>query len=477
MKVSLERRVIVETSDYELIVAHLIRCGALLEQAQAACLEPEDFQQSKLRHFQFFWKAACRFFEQQHDVPSKNIMKREVDLLMQEEELVTDRMQRRVDEFYEFAYALPSSDLQPDYIRDNMLQEMIDDLKLRPNLQRLATVTDQKELADLFACNQEIFDRTRVVVNKPVDLFSKRGRKENTQNMTPVKTGIDFIDYSTGGLRPASMVGLIAESSGGKTLFGNQFLCEQAIQEKLTLGFFYEQSIAGDVAERFYSYLTGATREELKDKTHEEYPERVRRHLDAMEDRMSKYLQVYDMSGSVKGQGLGGPKEVEAIIARAIREGNRPEAVVIDWLGTMEMKCQNIPSMYKEKRQRLEYCLTELKQISERFKITICVLHQIAAHVIEGKTPHFKPEWTMAHECKSFGHQMDYVFTFGRKCEKTECMWFTVSKARGSPRTHRIVKMIAQVNKIVDASGYTENAMASRDGTYFNKGSRPKGAV
>lgn len=459
------------SEDFDMVMLHLVRCPRLLEQARSANLLAEDFNQSKLRHYGYFWAAASAYYEAHRDAPSEMVLRREVSNYLQREEVVTERTRTRVELFFKTAYSVPKEELAPDYVRDNLLQEMIDELKLIPRMKKMASVDSTKELAKAFEESQRIYDSTRIVVNKPADLFTEEGFNKYTSNVKPVLTGVDFIDYATGGLRPASMVGLIAESSGGKTMVGTQFMCEQALRGRKTFGFFYEQSLAGDIAERFYGYLSGATRDEMKNRTYNEYPERVKKLLCNLTERLSEYLKVYDMSGAVKGQGNGGPTELEAILNQADKDGALPEVVAVDWLGAMEIKCQNVPPQHREKRQRIEYCLSELKQISERFGITIFVLHQIAAHAIESKTPKFKPEWTMAHECKSFGHEMDYVFTFGRKDPETSCMWFNTSKARGAPGSHRIVKMDAQLNRIYDvAESYMENKTAERDGRYFTKG-------
>lgn len=458
-------------NDYDLILMHLVRSTELLEQARMVGLEAGDFNQSKLRHYGILWAIADRYFADNGKPVPKMIMDREVGEALANEEMLSDRLRNRVTALVELIYSVDEKELATDYVRDKLLQPMIDELKVLPRVRDMATETDVVRVTELFMENQRIFDQTRVVVNREADMFSAAGRQRHTEGKQPESTGIDFVDMAVGGLRPASMVGVMAESSGGKTMFGTQYLCEQGLGNNVTLGFFYEQSIEGDIAERFYSYLGNASRDEIRGRTHNEYPERVRKHLDAMEQKMKETLRIYDMSGSIQGQGNGGPDEIEAIIGQLVRKGVKVKSAVIDWLLPMVTKLYKMPKNVKvaDTREKINLVLTRLKEITERWGVTIVVLTQIAPHAIESKTPQYKPDWTVSAECKSFGFLMDYVFAFGRKCDVTNCMWFNVPKARGSGKTCRVVMMDANYNKIMDARDYELNSMGDRDGKYFNQ--------
>lgn len=460
-----------QLDDYELVMIHLVRDVELLEQAKLAGLEPADFQVSKLKHYRFIWQATSEYFDNHRELIPQMILEREVGELLANEEMVTERLSKRVWSLVKVIYGVEEEDLASDYVRETLLQQMVDDLKIAPRLKEMGSETDSSRIKKLFHENQQLYDRTRVIVNQPADLFSPEGRQRHTENSQPEETGIDFIDKAIHGVRPSSFVGLLAESAGGKTMMGTQFLCEQAMNDCKALGFFYEQSLEGDIAERFYSYLANAPRTELWKKTHNEYPEHVRKHLDAIQARLQRNMQIYDMSGAVKGQGNGGPDEIELILERLHRRGEAPKYIVIDWLSPLVIRYFNMPKnvVLADKREKIDLVVDRFKGIAGRYRVTIVLLHQIAPHIIEAKTPHYKPDWTVAAECKSFGWLMDYVFTFGRKCKETNCMWFNVPKARGAPTASRIVRMDGELNKIHDAHDYTINPMPDRDKIYFTK--------
>lgn len=461
--------------DYDLLLVHLVRVPGLLEQAKLATLEPDDFK-GQYRHFKFVLEAAYKYFDKHRQAIPRLVLEREIMLAVGQDEFVPDEAIDKLKALVELTYVIPEEQLAPEYVSTDMLQQALNETKVFPRLRTMSADLDPDRLDDIFLQNSRLYDQTRVVANKPANLFSEDGREHYTSARAPMPTNIEFVDILIGGLRPASVVGLLAESSGGKTMIGTQFACEQALQDVTTCAFFYEQSLEGDIAERFYSYLTGASRDELAGKRHSEYPYEVRSKLDRIDEALSSILRVYDMSGSVDNQGRGGPDEIEAIIGRLKREGTPPGFILIDWLGPLVTKYINTPPELGkiDHREKINYVLTRFKEIAERHSVTILILHQIAPAQIENKKPLHKPDWTTAADSKSFGWLMDYVFTLGRRCDKTDCMWFNVPKARGAPKLSRIVKMDAQHNRITDAKDFEENTMADREGVYFRKRTKRK---
>jgi len=248
-------------------------------------------------------------------------------------------------------------------------------------------------------------------------------------------------------------------------MFGVQMLAEQALQGRRVAGFYYEQGLVGDITERFYSYSTGHTRKELSGNA-ENYDPRIHESLDKVEPIMRENLALYDMAGGKPTQGAGGVLEIESIVTDMHRSGKKPEVVLVDWLGPLVERQKAWPqNMAKaDLRQRYNHVLLKLHEMKERHGITVVLLHQIAPGQVENKSPSHKFDWTVAAECKGFGHYMDYVFTFGRKCEKTNCMWFNAPKARGAPNASRVVRMDAMTNRICDASNFQMDLISERRG-------------
>lgn len=468
-------------SDYDLVVVHMIRRPEILDQAMAAGLNEEDLK-GPFAQYGIVYGCIVDHFRKHGKAIPRLVLEREIDIRLRQLSMVTDHMENSLQKLLLLAYSVNEEDLAPDYIiNSGLLQRLIDEVKLKPKVQALSQAATE-DVAGHLRDSQKTFEATRVSSAKAADLFSVEGRRKHTDDAAPILTGVKFIDAVThGGLRPNSLFGLLAESSGGKTMIGGQLLCEQAVANppRLSVGFYYEQSIGGDIAERYYSYLTEMPRADAKGKHYDEWPEKYKQKLDKMEPHLRKYLHIVDMSGADHGQGNGGPDEIEAYLSRMVRMGQHPDFVIIDWLLPMVVKYFNLPKDVKlaDQREKINHVVTRLKEICERLNLTVGVLHQIAPGAIADKTPAYQPDWTVAAECKSFGFLMDYVFTFGRKCEKTQCMWFNSPKARGAPKEHRIVKMDAEYNRIEDVHSQFSMNMGSRrdlqDYGYFEKRSKP----
>jgi hypothetical protein len=297
----------------------------------------------------------------------------------------------------------------------------------------------------------------------------------------PEESGVDFLDEMMGGIRPASFLGCLAESSGGKTIFGVQLATESAMRCKQRTAFFaYEQAVEGDLAERFHRRAIGITRKEWDafmarglDQADRDFVKKVRGVQESL-----KLLQIYDMSGRRKGQGNGGALEIRNILEDAKRRQALPSLVIVDWLGPM------VAAMAGKKfdwgtfkpdsvRDLISVELGHFQKMVAEYRVKIMLLHQLAPGIIGNKTPAYLPSYTDAAECKSFGLLMNYVFTFGRMDPKTNCMWFNAPKARGSRKFHTVVRMDAQSDVIVHAAGYTGMDNGSPRAGYFREGGAP----
>ena len=467
-------------SDYDLVIVHMMRRSEILDQAMAAGLTEDDLK-GVFAHYGIVFGSIADHYRKHGQIITRMILEREIELRLRQLPMVTDHMENSLKSLVMLAWGVPDEELVPDYIVNaGLLQRFIDEVKLKPKVQALTQATAEDVAARLKE-SHKAYEETRVSAVQSADLFSVEGRRRHTNEAQPILTGVKFIDAVTnGGLRPSSLIGILAESSGGKTMIGTQLLCEQviAVNPRKSIGFYYEQSLEGDIAERFYSYLSEMARAEMKGKTSDEWPDKYKQKLDKLEPHLKKFLQVMDMSGASHGQGNGGPDEIEAYILRLTRLGQKPEFIVIDWLDPMVTKYFNLPKNVRleDHREKINHVITRLKEIKDRHKLTIVVLHQIAPAVIKDKSPSYQPDWTVAAECKSFGFLMDYVFTFGRKCEKTQCMWFNSPKARGAPKDHRIVQMDAEYNRIIDVhtqfSVFSGNKKNMEEYGYFEKRNR-----
>lgn len=459
-------------SDSDLVTIHALRCPQILEQLSVIPFKEEEFNGPLFCNGTLIC-IALNHYRLCKEAPPKLAVEVELEKSLSRLSAVPQSSLDKFKTVIAWAYSMPEVDLAPKYILEKgLLQKFIDEVKLGPASQQLASITDATERSTKIREMHQNMEQTRLVANKPLNIFSEEGRRQCT-GIQLVPTGIKYLDMLTdGGMRPSCLFGVLAESSGGKTMFGVQYQCEQAMQKKRVLGLFYEQSLEGDISERFYTYLLRIENKEIKGRSSDDYSSDLKKRLDEIDRDITPYLGIHDMSGSVRGQGNGGTAEIEALVQRQIRDGCKPDVIVIDWLGPMVVKAFAMTNNagITEKREKIDYAMNELCRLKDAYDLTICVLHQIAPAMIESKTPAHKPDWTVASECKSFGLMTDYVFTFGRKCSKTNCMWINGAKSRSAPKGSRIVRMDATRSRIVDVDGEYEGydaSMGRREGQYF----------
>jgi hypothetical protein len=440
-------------SDAELVIIHAVRCPLIAGQLSKAGLTPAHFTLHRDNHLEIAWKVASEYYTQYLEpIPQmwfRNAVAKELEICVG----YADILRQKLSGFMDLLYSLDEAELAPGKLMEKgLVQNLVDELVLLPQVRELAnTGTGVSSVHNLTNVNQ-IYDQSRVVLSTREDIFDPVNRKNYAWEGPPAPTGVDWIDHAIGGIHPGSLCGLLAESAGGKTMAGVQFLVASAELRRHTLAFYYEQGLQGDIATRLFSAAAGIGRSSLN-KSYDEYTQEERADLDRVTPIMSKYLHLFNMSGQVTGQGTGCVQELDTIITNCKNTGVEPKFAIIDWLGPMVMAAFDLPEHVgaKDFRDKINLTLNGLKRLTEKHNITFMILHQIAPHIIENKSPLFKPDWTVAHECKSFGLLMSYVFCFGRK-DPNMCMWLNVPKARNSGNVARVVKMNPEVNRIEDVN-------------------------
>lgn len=440
--------------DIDFVLIHAIRCPKITNRLSRSGLTPEHFGLHTHNHYRIIWKSVLYHYTTFNEPLSKIQLYNYVNGELGACEGYIENLRHSVAGLIELAYSLEEEELSPEQlIQAGIVQRVIDSLVLVPRVSELASISDPTAAAQALVQTTQTYEQSRVVSNVRSNIFDPAEREKYLYDGPPPITGVEWLDLSVNGLYPGSLCGLLAGSAGGKTMAGVQMLCSYAERGECAVGFYYEQELKGDIASRVFSVSAGLTRTDIMDKKYADYSAETLEKLDAVTPIMSKYCHLYDMSGSIKGQGAGCVGEIDTILADMITEGHKPKFVIIDWLVPMVSAAYNLPEHADADNLRLKIdaTLQALKRLTSRYGVIIMVLHQIAPHIIENKTPAFKPDWTVAQECKNFGLLMSYVFVFGRKDEKGR-MWLNVPKARGCDNTSRIVRMDAECNIIRDVN-------------------------
>lgn len=437
------------------VMMHALRCAAVASQMSAAGLEGADFVDTPYSHYAVPVDALMEYRRTQRDEPSYSVMEMLCARAVQRNPAMKHQIPM-IRDFLNRAYNTPQTELRPDFVlaTKGQLQDLIDEVKTGPAMRRLGLETDTHKRNELFSDLQTEHNRTRVTSAQYTDIFDPEVAERLTALSGRRDTGVQFLDKAVGGIERVALEGLIAGTGGGKTMFGTMRACESVVRNRNTMLLQYEQTLQGDVVERFYSYVGKVPRDQMAG-GYAAYPERFKEKIAQMRPVFRKHLRVFGMAGDVEGQGTGGVPEIDAIIRKLDQtEGWRPELVIIDWLEPLWSAWdQNKPKNSRSKTEEYKYLISKLKELRDAWATNVLLLHQIAPHHMERLTPAMKPDKTMAEEVKSFPNLMNYCYTFGKKDVETDCMWFVVSKARTAANTSRIVKMDAVHNKILDMHG------------------------
>lgn len=462
----------------DLLAWHWLRCPDVSFALIAAGLSPQDFMRIDLQPHRIAWAAhlaATRLCREGIPINVNVVVDLAVVELGQQYQAHSSSLALETELLIREAFARDISEFSPQYVLTpgGLVSEFIQELKVAPVIGQLTSTSSANARNLLLAQAQELIQKSdaRGVVESPI--FDKSARSKFAFSGVPIQTGVSWLDIpANGGHYAKAFCGILAESSGGKTMAGVQLVSEGVSRSRHQLGCYYEQSIDGDIASRYYSYLTALNRGSFQG-CYSEYDSGTVAALDTITPQANKFLHLVDMSGNIPNQGMGGADELIETVRRYNESGIEIQHVLIDWLGVMVRRYANSPAGAKFARSMdtRQLCLMELdklKLLTERYGANVTVLHQIAPGVIAGKSPAALLDWTCAEECKSFGELMNYVYVFSRRCPKTGCMFVNVPKARNAPTSHRVVQINGDSNRIDDVTDVMVlNKLGGTDTPFF----------
>lgn len=454
----------------QVIITHAVRCPGVVAQLDNSGITGQDFANKPYHYLGPIWDQAARYYREQNTTPSKFILEQMVSQSLAGWTLPEGdwwAMRR----FLDTAYSFTQEELSPSYVLTpgGILQQFIDEIRILPMMQQMALELDSGKRDELYQQSMEVRSATRVASLQYVDLLDPAVASVKTGTSTVEPTGVDYMDYLAKGMRKTAFVGLLAGSGGGKTLTGIQWAMEQASRGIHTAYLSYEQEVAGDLAERVFTYLGGITRDEAS-VGYDNYAPEVKARIAAAREHIDKYWRIYPMAGDVYNQGRGGVPEIEAMIDMMRTAQKFPvRNIVIDWFRPMMLKWQNVHKLFKAKdmREQMLNALARLAQVRDSKNVRILLLHQIAPHIYEKMGFESVPSWTSAEDCKAFAEDMDACICYGKPDPITGVMWATYAKCRwhGPVPLQRMVKLDGARGKITDAHNlYTFDPEGARTG-------------
>lgn len=467
-----------DTSSVRTIMVHALRCPMVAQQMRMAGLSQEEFVASRFAEFSVLWEVLTEYYDNCTDgaAPTYLIIESAMaNKFYNEEE--GRRWVEKSQEFLRYAFKVPSKALNQNMILrpDGPLQNLIDELKIAPLLGEAAEEEDPDARNDLITKVAEVRAASRVSTGARISVFDEDAMRSATRAANFSPTGIDFIEAALGGLPPVCACGLLAGTGGGKTTFSVQYTTEQVFRQRNVLYLQYEEQVTNSsLLKRFMSCATKMTRKELEG-DYDDYPEEIREKFRRLKPEFDQYCHLYSMAGDVPNQGMGGVPEIEAIIQREIQMGWKPDIVMIDWLEPLANNWANIMRFTKAKdlREIYKFVVGEVVKLRDKYSCQVFLLHQIAAGILEKMSPATKPDKNIAAELKSFPNLMNFCFCLGKKDEDSNCLWFSVPKARDAGNVHRVIRLDPQFNRFEDAAGmFKVNELAGMNNEAYFKATK-----
>lgn len=436
----------------ELTMMHIIRDTAVASQFRMMNVVGADFRGTQYEYLAPIWDAIRMYMDKGFsDPPPFDVL---IGLLSQAIAAyggMPPHVVSHIGDLVRRAFAVPKDDLRPLYVLSSTgpLHTMGVELKLAPALRVAAMETNPGRVMEALKKADEIREQVRVAGAQHADIMSPERILELTSVSEIEQTGVDFWDAAVYGLPKVCAGGFLAVTGGGKTTFAAQLTMESVMRDRNTMFFAYEQQLDGDLVERVYRLLLNIPREKLQSGDYT--PEIVQR-LQQVRYLVEARLRIFQMAGDKEGQGAGGPPEIEAIITNYITQyGWKPDLIVLDWLEPILRRWVGVASTgVKDYQKQLKYVLDAVKQIRDKFKIKVIILHQLAAAQAEKMTPAQMPDHYMAAEIKSFADLLNVSCALGKVDPSTMCMHANWTKCRWSRTTNRIVKLNAEYDRIED---------------------------
>jgi hypothetical protein len=279
-----------------------------------------------------------------------------------------------------------------------------------------------------------------------------------------VPTGISFLDTLLGGgITWGEHGGLIAPSSGGKSIIANMLLCNIAIQGYNSMLLQFEQSIKfnSDIMSRIYSYLTGMPRAAFADKAYSELTPEAVAALKSCE-KVSERIRVASFTDDEVDRNID---TIIQAIDESIEAGFAPKLVIIDWLGAVVSEFlaaatgtdKSYPVIAQEVQDRLN-------AYAKSRDISLFYLHQ-SSNEAGAKQPAYKPNMFDSYYFKGFAQKLEYCLEIGVRSKQPDgkfACWLNCDKVRSSEPHKSTIILMDGANAKFDATTDGEYQLNSK---------------
>jgi hypothetical protein len=439
-----------------LLLSHLVRCEQVTQKA-VSLLDGTDFNGDNERPFQLIWTIVKEFYQRTHRAMPYEYILAEINRRLEGSSTMSPPDMALLEQLLGFIYpagtggerVTGSEQFFPD-VALNWLQRLVDDRKLRPMMTAGDGEGGSINYPELVQTMNRAYAQTRVSATTGVSVFDMDDPSNQAVSAPYFHTGIDWFDLVTGGgIRAGDSMGLLAPTSGGKTLAAVQVCTSLARCKQYSAYFTYEQPATPDIRDRAISAAGNWEHRRISGIPREQWDHDTACMVNSLTD-FRQYMRVFDMQVNDPAKGItgaGGVDEIECVLQEEAAAGRRPRFVVIDWISTMARRYMAFHNIEDTQiRSVILGIMSRLKGLAGTYHTTILSLQQLSgdagAKGTGAKVSHYD-----AMDCKGFALMMDLCLVIGAKDFDTKLCEITSSKSRNADNAKTFILMDGARNR------------------------------
>jgi len=417
------------STQYELLLAHLLRLPSLLENALTQGENLIPMEEGCCREI---WEAACLYAK----AAGKPVAPSPA--------LLSSDMNPDTRKVLDLLYAIPDKHLDEDSGR--MLLKQAGIRKLRRQISAgMSNAHTKEDIESLLDKGKEglLSVDGPVAGGKLVNMLDDPEGFTKDMNYQPMY--LDFFDFvSDGGLMPGEICVLMGPTGGGKTLMGTQLTTSLAMNERTPLYMSYEQGLAGDIFCRLATQILGIDGTCIRGRHFSNWPAEVRAQFREVMPMYKDNHFAVDMTLPESGASQG-HKAIEAHVARMCEMGKTPSLVVLDWLlplltQVVQVSSSNVNLDNEKLRIYAQVLMKNLKTMAEKHGVPVMLLHQLNADLARAAASR-KPKATDSQEIRTLANLADVVMIIGNRDPRTNVCRFLSDKNRRGPLLETFLRM------------------------------------
>ena len=397
----------------QLLLAHLLRCPAVIERASTV-LDPDDFNQAGEQTYRLVWALSKDWYAKQRTLIPRPMLDMELRSAIGEGmSMFSSGEVDRLWPLLDGIYSMPDNELAADWALEH-LRTFLDERKLRPILQQVASMGAGEDFNKLLDSLKVVQSSNQMTSLTEAQMFHPS--RIEIVNYQRHPTGVDPIDVLfDGGTFPGELYGILAPTGGGKTTIGVSLLVESARRKRNAAFFSYEVELVPEISNRVYAVAGNIPRGAFKGlKSFDDLPTAYKASLTTGLEECGPYINAFDMKkDTYKGIGTKGPMEIRNKLRECKQAGRPMDIVVIDQLlSLIDPWIVAEGGKIESRRTFLDMGIEQLRDIAQEMKCAMFILHQVD-NVAKKLPPTRVPKQGQAAEMKSFENNMQFAAQFG----------------------------------------------------------------